>query len=58
VIDFHELSKILATPDKQMIRFALQSERLGPLPLVNHFIHHLQRQVLRLLAVPEHAFSS
>jgi hypothetical protein len=21
-----------------MIRFALQSERLGPLPLVNHFI--------------------
>jgi hypothetical protein len=46
-----------------MIRFALQSERLGPLPLVNHFIQrigftHLQRQVLRLLAVPEHAFSS
>ena len=24
-----------------MIRFVLQSERLGPLPLVNHFIHRM-----------------
>ena len=24
-----------------MIRFVLQSERLGPLPLVNHFIQHM-----------------
>ena len=49
-----------------MIRFALQSERLGPKLVQNSKVLQtfdleftpLQRQVLRLLAVPEHAFMS
>ena len=41
-IDFCSLSSTLAPKrTSQMIRYALQSERLGPLPLVNHFIQRM-----------------
>jgi hypothetical protein len=41
-IDFCSLSSTLVIKrTSQMIRYALQSERLGPLPLVNHFIQRM-----------------
>ena len=41
-LDYSYLSLLLATDNrKQIIRYGLHSERLGPLPLINHFIERI-----------------